>query len=76
MTPPILTYLLIVYLACSLLIAIGYLSRRRLTFGEWVFWGLVAVTVPVFGPFFVIAARPGPRQRRHPRNTHIETSKE
>ena len=65
MTPAdILSILLAAYLILSLAIAFAYLSRRRLTLGEWLFWGLVAVLVPVFGPFFVISARPGPRQSR------------
>ena len=68
MTPENLRLLLALYLALSLLIAVAYLARRRLTLGEWLFWGLVAVTLPVFGPFFVISARPGPRspRRRQP----------
>lgn len=71
MTPDWLKALLFAYLAISLLIAIAYLSRRRLTLGEWFFWGLVAVTIPVFGPFFVISARPGPRQPRR-RQSHSQ----
>ncbi|MCG2784942.1 MAG: hypothetical protein L6461_07530 [Anaerolineae bacterium] len=68
MAPEILRVLLLVYLGISLVVAFAYLSRRRLTLGEWFFWGLVAVMLPVFGPFFVISARPGPRplRRRKP----------
>lgn len=59
--------LLVVYIALSAGFAFFYMARRRLTFGGWLFWGLVAVFVPIFGPFFVISARPGPRQlRRRP----------
>lgn len=63
MVAEILRILLSAYLGLSLAIAILYLARRRLTIGEWLFWGTIAITVPVFGPFFVISARPGPRQR-------------
>lgn len=59
--------LLLVYIAFSAAVAFVYMARRRLTFGEWVFWGLVAILLPVFGPFLVISARPGPRPpRRRP----------
>ncbi|MDX9993148.1 MAG: hypothetical protein RBS68_14000 [Anaerolineales bacterium] len=68
MTAENLRLLLALYLGLSVLITIAYLARRRLTLGEWLFWGLVAVALPVFGPFFVISARPGPRtpRRRQP----------
>jgi hypothetical protein len=56
--------LLLVYIALSAGLAFVYMARRRLTLGEWVFWGLVAILLPVFGPFFVISARPGPRPPR------------
>ena len=68
MTPQFLTILLGIYMLLSLILAIGYLSRRRLTFGEWVFWSLITLTFPVIGPFFVIAARPGPRHLRQRKN--------
>jgi hypothetical protein len=68
MTSQLMLIILVVYLLLSLSIAAAYLLRRRLTPGEWLFWGLVAVTLPVFGPFVVIAARPGlpPVRRRKP----------
>jgi hypothetical protein len=56
--------LLLAYIVLSVAIAFVYMARRRLTFGEWVFWGLIAILLPVFGPFFVISARPGPRPPR------------
>lgn len=69
MVPQILLSLLAVYMLLTLLAALFYLSYRQVTLGEFVFWGCFALFVPVFGPFFVIAARPGPRKRdpkRHP----------
>ena len=59
MTSQFMLIIFILYLLLSLLLAAAYLLRRRLTPGEWFFWGLVAVFLPVFGPFVVIAARPG-----------------
>jgi hypothetical protein len=71
MIPDVLRIILAIYLVVSLFIAIAYLSRRHLTLGEWFFWGSVAVLIPVFGPFFVISARPGPRQPRR-RQMHLQ----
>jgi hypothetical protein len=66
----ILRVLLSVYCVAALVIAIFYLRYRRLTLGEYAFWGLLAFVIPVLGPFFVIAARPGPRKRlRRPRKS-------
>ena len=39
-----------------------FLSRRRLSWGEYLFLGLVSALVPVLGPFVVIAMRPGVRR--------------
>jgi len=63
MESTILRFLLAAYIAVSFAIAIFYLHHRRVTVGEYVFWGIVALVLPVLGPFFVIAARPGPRKQ-------------
>jgi hypothetical protein len=41
------------------LLAIFYLRQRRMPFHEYLGWGLLAVFVPVFGPFWVICMHPG-----------------
>ena len=41
------------------LLAIFYLRQRRMPFHEYLGWGLLAVFVPVFGPFWVIYMHPG-----------------
>ena len=51
------------YCAFSFALALSYLRYRRATLVEYAAWGFVALLVPVLGPFFVIAARPGPRKR-------------
>jgi hypothetical protein len=64
----ILRFLLAVYAIAAFALTVFYLRYRRLTPPEYIFWGTLAFVVPVFGPFFVIAARPGPRKRlRRPR---------
>jgi 4-amino-4-deoxy-L-arabinose transferase-like glycosyltransferase len=59
-----LRYLLATYLAAAFVAAIFYLRHRRVTLLEFLVWGAVALALPVLGPFFVIAARPGPRKRQ------------
>ena len=59
----ILSILLVAYLLASFVLAISYLLYRRCTFLEIVLWGALALCLPILGPFFVIAARPGPRKR-------------
>jgi len=46
------------------LFAIFYLRRRPLSCLAFLGWGLLAVLVPILGPFLVIAAHPGRSQRR------------
>ena len=41
------------------LLAIFYLRQRRMPFHEYLAWGLLAIFVPVFGPFWVIYIHPG-----------------
>jgi len=40
-------------------LAVFYLRQRKLSGLAFFVWGLVALVVPVLGPFLVIAARPG-----------------
>jgi uncharacterized membrane protein YjfL (UPF0719 family) len=40
-------------------LAILSLRRRKLSLLEFIGWGLLAVLVPLIGPFLVITSRPG-----------------
>jgi len=44
-------------------LAVVYLARRRLTWLQYLGWGLVAVIFPILGPFIVIANHPGKLRR-------------
>jgi hypothetical protein len=44
-------------------LAIFYLRRRPISWLAFLGWGLLAVLVPIIGPFVVIAARPGADRR-------------
>lgn len=63
MIQTILLTLLAIYTVAAFVLALFYMRHRRLTRAEFALWGALALLVPVFGPFFVITARPGPRKR-------------
>lgn len=63
MIPTILLALLAIYAVSAFILALFYMRHRCLTRVEFVLWGMLALLAPIFGPFFVIAARPGPRKR-------------
>jgi len=52
------TFLLIDVIAIALL-AIVYLRQRRMSWAAFFAWGMLALFVPVLGPFLVISKRPG-----------------
>jgi hypothetical protein len=52
-------FLLLLGLFSMALLAAFYLRRRELTLMEYIAWGLLAVCVPLIGPFLVILNRPG-----------------
>jgi hypothetical protein len=55
--------LLVVELA-MLLLAFFYLRRRQLNPLQRLLWVLLALAVPLIGPFLVIALRPGQPEKR------------
>jgi hypothetical protein len=71
MTADTLLVLLVVFLIAMYILAMLYLRRRRLTPRQFLGWGLLALLVPLLGPFLVIASRPGsapqPRRRKQTR---------
>jgi len=44
------------------LFGLAYLSRRALTPFGYLFYGALVIFIPVLGPFWVIALRPGKRR--------------
>lgn len=61
-TPDILRLLLVVTAIAMAALALYYLSRRKMTRYEYAAWGLLAILVPLLGPFLVIYLRPGERE--------------
>ena len=54
-----LRVILVTFLVAIYLLAVSYLRRRKLSNLAYAFWGTFALLLPAFGPFFVIAYRPG-----------------
>jgi hypothetical protein len=51
--------LLLIDIVVIALLAIFFLRERRLSWLEYCGWGLLAVMIPLLGPFLVILSRPG-----------------
>jgi hypothetical protein len=64
-TDAMIRFLIIIVVVLMALLAIFYLRKRRLTWWEFCGWGLLALMLPLVGPFLVIFLRPG----KHHRNT-------
>jgi hypothetical protein len=59
MNAAVLRVFLIIFLLAIFLLAVSYLCRRKMSKLAYAFWGTFALLLPAFGPFFVIAYRPG-----------------
>jgi membrane-bound metal-dependent hydrolase YbcI (DUF457 family) len=55
----IMKAVLLVNILAMAFLAVFYLRRRQLGWAAYFFWGLLAIVLPVLGPFLVIASRPG-----------------
>lgn len=55
----ILRILLFICIIGMLVISVFYLRRRKMSRLAYLLWGLLALFLPVLGPYIVIAARPG-----------------
>lgn len=58
-TSDILRVLLVINIVVLAGVALLYLRRRQMSAQEYLAWGLLAVCLPMLGPFLVIACRPG-----------------
>ena len=55
----VLQVLLIMDVVGMFTLAVFYLVRRRMSWHQYLGWGLVAAIFPLLGPFLVIASHPG-----------------
>lgn len=59
LTGSMIRTLLIVDMVGMALLALCYLRQRRMSTASYLCWGLVALTIPLLGPFLLIVNRPG-----------------
>lgn len=59
LSPVIMRVILALCLLGEALLAVFFLRQRRMSFYAYLGWGLLALLVPVIGPFFVIWTCPG-----------------
>ncbi len=52
-------WLLLIGICSMAILAAFYLRRRQLSLFAYTFWGLVALVLPIIGPFLVIWCQPG-----------------
>lgn len=55
----IMHFLILLCLIGMALLAVFFLRTRRMTLYSYIAWGLLALMVPVLGPFLVILSHPG-----------------
>jgi hypothetical protein len=60
----VLQVLLVMDMVGMYALVVFYLTRRRMSWRQYLGWGLVAVIFPLLGPFLVIASHPGERRRK------------
>ncbi len=62
-SPAVLRILVLIGLLGMLLLAVFYLRERNLSFRQYLGWGLIAIFVPLVGPFLAIMSHPGQARR-------------
>jgi hypothetical protein len=62
MMDEILRFVLLCVIVILASTAVFYLRTRRLSLQEYTIWGMMAILLPVVGPFLVIWMRPGRKQ--------------
>ena len=64
LTPDILRYGLFGGIFAMLVLSMLFLRGRELSTREYILWGLLAVAVPVLGPYLVITSKPGGQRKQ------------
>jgi hypothetical protein len=58
-TAGVVRTILLVDIVAMALFSLFYLRQRRMSWPSFCCWGLLAIIIPVLGPFLVITNRPG-----------------
>jgi hypothetical protein len=64
MNADVIRVILLVDIVAMTLLAFFYLRQRTLSMSEYILFGLLALLVPLLGPFMVIIFRPGEFRHR------------
>ena len=62
LSPDLMRSLLLICMLTMVILAVFFLRQRKLTHLDYVFWGLIAILIPIIGPFVVIWMKPGEQQ--------------
>jgi hypothetical protein len=65
MNADVIRVILLVDIVAMALLAFFFLRQRRLSMREYILFGLLALLVPLLGPFMVIIFRPGESRNLH-----------
>jgi hypothetical protein len=66
-SPQLMRLLLVTCLLGMALLAVLSLRQRKMPAAAYIGWGLLAVLLPLIGPFVVLLVRPGENRQAHPR---------
>ena len=58
-TAGIIRTVLVVDIIAMALLAVFYLRQRRMSWAAYCWWSMMALALPILGPFLVISNRPG-----------------
>jgi len=63
----IIKAMLVFIIVLLAILALNYLHKRALPPAGYVFWAVIALTLPVFGPILLISIQPGEPRQIHDR---------
>ncbi len=66
-SPQLMRFLLVLCLMGMALLAVLSLRQRKMPLAAYIGWGLLAVLLPLVGPFVVLLLRPGESRQGQPR---------
>jgi hypothetical protein len=66
-SPQLMRLLLVICLLGMALLAVLSLRQRKMPVAATIAWGLVAILLPLVGPFIVLLVHPGENRQAHPR---------
>ena len=73
--PNVMIVALGIFIVTMTFLGTSYLRRRKLETWEYIAWGILAIIVPVLGPFIVIASRPGTARKQFVGNKKVEKAR-